>query len=366
MSSISKSFKGHFIKSSSPFEDTQFYQLLESSNLLTQKTGWSILNHSHDQSLLPGFIKTHSYGEYIFDWEWANFFHKNGFEYYPKLVHTTPFTPVNSEKIIGGFKPELFKKSFEFYERSHNLNSEHYLFINQEEQLELEKLGFCTMHTLQYHFKNEWSSFEDFLLSLKKNKRKNIRKERKLVSSYDIEIEWLKSCELTDENLSKIYLLYLSTIAKKQSQAYLNEDFFLGLKNYSEQKLKILVAKKNDEIIAMSLFFLSANTLYGRYWGIHPNFEQEFKYLHFEMCYYHGMIYTIENKLDLFEAGAQGEQKLLRGFKPVLIRSAHHMKNQLLFKAIKDYIKRFNHHTLNQKIYLEKHLPYRDAKNEKA
>jgi predicted N-acyltransferase len=360
MNNTKRSFHGQSFSFSNPFESINFYQLLEESNLLNTGTVWEIQNIHTSDALLPGVIKSHRYGEYIFDWEWANFFHQNGHNYYPKLIHTTPFTPVNASKILGEQNPTLYQDSFEFYQKEESISSEHYLFISDEEEIALKKLDFSIMHTIQYHFSNKWSSFTDFLSSLKQSKRKMIRKERKKATEYDLDINWLNDLEYTEKNLEQIYLLYLSTIVKKNSQAYLNKDFFIGLKDFSSKNRRILVARKEEEIIAMSIFFESEDALYGRYWGIHPNYQQEYNFLHFEMCYYRGIEYTIDNNLKLFEAGAQGEQKLIRGFIPVIIKSAHHIKNQYLFTPIKEYITKFNQHTLLQKEKMSSYLPYKD------
>jgi predicted N-acyltransferase len=220
------------------------------------------------------------------------------------------------------------------------------------------------MYTLQYHFYNKWKSFNDFLSALKPSKRKMIRRERKKILEYKLKIEWLDSTEYTSENLEQIYLLYISTIAKKNSQAYLNKSFFLALKEFPNKNRRILVAKKDEVIIAMSLYFESNEVLYGRYWGIHPNHQRDYDFLHFEMCYYRGIDYAIAKEIPLFEAGAQGEQKLIRGFIPIIIKSAHHIKRPELFAPIKDYIFRFNKHTIKQKKGLQSYLPYKDKYEE--
>lgn len=349
------------IESDHPFTAKSFFKILEQSKLLTNQTGWNPIYFSNDQSVLPGFIKTHSYGEFIFDWAWANFYQRFGIDYYPKLVHCTPFTPVNAPKIIGVFDQELFNESFKFYQSESRLTGEHYLFISDIEENALKKLNFKIMHTIQYHFKSKWNSFDNFLDDLRPNRRKMIKKERKKITQSPVEISWLDN--FSDENMETIYLLYISTIAKKQSQAYLNKDFFLRLKTHPQ--VKILVARIGENIFAMSIFFESKDALYGRYWGINPNFEKEYPFLHFEMCYYIGLDYIFENRIPLFEAGAQGEQKLWRGFTPVVIKSAHHIKREDLFAPIKDYIDEQNEKTSIEIENLKKYLPFKEI-HEKA
>lgn len=349
-----------------PFSSPKFFNLLEDSNLLQDETGWIPLYFTHDDSILPSFIKFHSYGEYIFDWAWADFYKRVGINYYPKLTHTTPFTPVNAEKFHGTNKKELAKKSFDFYQAHPEISSEHYLFINKEETEILEDLGFSIMKTIQYHFKNKWSSFDDFLSDLKPGRRKMIKKERKKCNQYsDITIGFLKTEDITNDVLEQIYKLYISTIIKKYSQAYLNEDFFKGLVSAFGDNLKVCVAKKDNEIIAMSLFLKSDEVLYGRYWGIKPEYEKDYSFLHFELCYYQGMEYVMQNSMSLFEAGAQGEQKLWRGFTPIEILSAHHIRIPKLFEPIINYIEEQNSRTEEEIKRLKTYLPFKET-NEKA
>ena len=291
------------LNNSHPFSNHNFIELLETSKSVGNEAGWIPHHFKNDQSVLPSYIKLHSHGEYIFDWNWANFYHQNKINYYPKLLHAIPFTPVNAPKIIGRFDDFelLSSESFKFYQE-HNLSSEHYLFINDNEEKVLSELGFTTKLTHQYHFYNSYDSFDEFLSKLKKNKRKNIKKERKAISNSDLKIKTIKAKEMTSEILDQLHFLYLSTIHKKGSYAYLTKDFFLNL---ACQQSLIICAYKNDSPIAMALFFYNDKALYGRNWGIHPKEEENYPYLHFELCYYQGIEFCIENKIEVFEAGAR-------------------------------------------------------------
>ena len=346
--------------SSSPFSNYKFYNHLEESNLLTEDTGWEPLYFEIDSHILPSFIKTHSYGEYIFDWDWANFYQRIGMNYYPKLLHSTPFTPVNAPKFHHQNQKELAQMSFDFYQEN-NLSGEHYLFISIDEAKILKDLGFSVMKTIQYHFYNQWRSFDHFLDSLKTSRKKMIKKERKKCLNFDVTINWLLKEDCSDNVLNRLYQLYLSTIKKKNSYAYLNDQFFKGLKKFLNEEAEILIAKVDNSIIAMSIFFKSNTTLYGRYWGIDSDYAEEFKLLHFEMCYYKGIDYIIDNQMSLFEAGAQGEQKLWRGFSPVEILSAHHIKDAQAFNLIKDYIKKQSLKTEEEIKKLKQFLPYKEV-----
>lgn len=341
-----------------PFSNVDFINVMETSGSVGSKTGW-IPNHIHHKdSTLPTYIKFHSYGEYIFDWSWAQFYQVNGLNYYPKLIHAIPFTPVNAPKVIGDSNcfEVLAKKSFEFYQNS-NLSSEHYLFINDEEEKVLKNLSFEIKLTHQYHFYNEYSSFDEFLTSLKKNKRKNIKKERLAISNNELDIKKYTGQEISNQMLEDFYLLYLSTTSKKSAYSYLTKNFFASL---NKEDLLLICASKSNKNIAMSLFFVGKNALYGRYWGVLPEHELSYPYLHFELCYYQGIDYCIENNISLFEAGAQGEHKLLRGFKPVIIKSAHHIKIPQCFEIIKEDVKRNNQQTLEEIKALNEYLPFKN------
>ncbi len=342
---------------SHPLANRNFLKILESSGSVGEQTGWLAHHFEYNNSILPSYIKLHSYGEYIFDWNWANFYQSHQIPYYPKLLHAIPFSPVNAPKFLGNKDDfsRLAKKSYDFYQQ-HNLSSEHYLFINDQEEILLHELGFVTQLTHQYHFHNKYESFEHFLDFLRKNKRKNIKKERKLIAQSNLEIERLTRDQLTDELLEEFYIFYISTITKKGAYPYLTKSFFTSL---DKNQTMIVKASTQHETVAMALFFYNSEALYGRLWGIMPEFENHYPYLHFELCYYQGIDYCLEKKIPLFEAGAQGEHKLLRGFKPVIIKSAHHIKIPQAFEIIQQDIKRKNEQTLKDIEILKLYLPYK-------
>ena len=349
------------IQEMNPFCSLEFHHALESSASLGKRTGWYPQHLQIKNSILPGYIKTNSYGEYIFDWAWAEFYHKNGVEYYPKLIHAIPFTPVNAPKFLNSHLEqikELAQESFNQYLKSH-LSGEHYLFISDEETHVLEALDFKILHTIQYHFKNHYHDFGHFLDHLTKNRRKMIKKERRKIQESDLQIERLTGEEITPVLLKNFYSFYLQTIDKKQSFDYLNESFFELLSQQLPHKLMVTQARKGNEIIAMALFYYSEETLYGRNWGIASQYESEYKNLHFELCYYQGIDFCIEKKIKLFEAGAQGEHKLWRGFEPVIIKSAHHMRNEVLAKPIYQDINYQNVRTEAELHHLKSFLPFK-------
>jgi uncharacterized protein len=346
-----------------PLCNPSFLELLEKSAVINGHSGWQAHHLSLDDALLPGFIKSHSYGEYIFDWQWAELYQRYNRSYYPKLIHALPFTPLNAPKIWNATeaqKQALLELSFEHYQKNERLSGEHYLFIDSALAGQLEKLGFSLMYSLQYHWENErgWQSFQDFLVDLKKNRRKMIQKERRKIEGYELEIRWLTPGEITEALMEQIYSLYLSTINKKGSYAYLNIDFFTLLPHFLKKSLRIIVAQKADRLIAMGLYIQGEKALYGRYWGIDPAVESAYPLLHFELCVYRGLDKCLEDGLALFEAGAQGEHKLWRGFRPQIIQSAHHLRQSEFFAMIKKHLVQYNQSQVKLKQELETMLPY--------
>jgi predicted N-acyltransferase len=347
----------------SPITHGDFYTSLEQSKTLDEKSGWIPFTFQDCNNTCYGFEKHHSYGEFIFDWGWAEAYQRYQVPYYPKLLHSTPYTPVNAPKILGDQnKIESFCSELkEYYVEQNHLSGHHYLFTTEEENKALEKLGYSIRSSLQYHLPWPFKSFDEFLDSLKSRKRKNIKKERSQVQDSGLRIEkkLLKDC--TQGEVLRLFDLYLQTILKKYSQAYLNfETFSLWQKTLGDKMTLVSAYLPDDEkALANSIFFHSDKTLYGRYWGIDLERERDFPFLHFELCYYQGMDLCCEKGLSLFEAGAQGEQKLLRGFKPVRITSAHHLRQPQLFDAVKDFIIREGQSVRKQIDELSNYLPYK-------
>lgn len=341
---ILTSLKGLLFPSAHPLCGGEFHELLEVTETASIDSGWQPVHMANSKAALPGYLKFHSYGEYIFDWAWANFYHQHGLNYYPKLIHALPFTPVNAPKVLGDQTQfaDLAKESYALYLSHAQISGEHYLFTSPDENRVLQTMGFELMQTLQFHWSNTYQSFQHFLETLTPNKRRMIQKERKKVANYPLVIRELSGADLAQELMQEVYQLYLTTIEKKDSQAYLNLAFFEQLAAFLPQKTLILAAYEERRLIAMSLFFISDHALYGRYWGISPEVEEKYRLLHFELCYYRGMEICIERGIPLFEAGAQGEQKLWRGFSPVTITSAHHIKDPRMFTPIKHYIQEQN------------------------
>lgn len=354
---ISDSHWAELLPKSSPFLKKSFLSALERSQSIGSSAGWQPLYFTDPDGLMFTFIKTHSYGEYIFDWEWARAFSQYKLSYYPKLTSMIPLTPVTSSHFI---MPEfdykiasrLMNSYMEFYER-HELSSSHFLFITEKEIALFENNKHAIRESFQYHFYNEnYASFEDYLHCLKPKKAKNIRQERYFP---DLKIERITSSNLTKKYADEMYQLYLSTIEVKSAIDYLKQEFFQIVFHKMKEDILYVRASRDERLVAGALFFYDEQRLYGRYWG---SLEQV-QNLHFELCYYQGIEFSIEKQLLVFEAGAQGEHKVSRGFKPVRTFSAHHIKNKDFHHAISDYISEEKKHIQSAIAELSQHLPFK-------
>ncbi len=323
-----------------PFLNHEFITSLTESGCIGADKGQlpHYFYHEKNMGILYSFNKGHSYGEYIFDWAWADAHEKHGITYYPKLTSMVPFTPVTtSHFIMPHFDEDVANELLEQYENfylQHNFSSSHFLFLPPEEIAFFRKHNYIIRESLQYHFFNEdYEDFDAFLLTLQGRKAKNIRKERQ---HQNLKITQYTKDELNEDQAQRMYHFYISTIENKNSFEYLNEKFFKMIFHTMKNNILYVEASYEDRSVAGSLFFYDEKTLYGRYWGSHIQIEN----LHFELCYYQGIDFCLKNKLKLFEAGAQGEHKIARGFRPTRIYSAHKLKHQGFHSAVAQFILR--------------------------
>jgi len=331
-----------------PFTSYEFLNALETSNSVSTKTGWTpkhILVKNAANNLIgasPNYLKMHSYGEYIFDHSWANAFENAGGQYYPKLLSAIPFTPATGPRILlspqKNNNDEIFKLIIGTYEqlvKNNNLSSAHINFITKQLSDTLNKRNWIKREGLQFHWYNKkYQSFDDFLDELKSTKRKAIKKERKKINEYGLTIERLTGDALNVKIWDSFYEFYLSTIDKKWGGAYLTKDFFYSINRSMKNKILLVIAKKNNDIIAGALNFVGENTLYGRNWGS----KLDIPFLHFELCYYQAIEYAIENKIQIVEAGAQGHHKIQRGYIATSTYSAHYIQNDSFDKAVRGFV----------------------------
>lgn len=334
-----------------------FFLSLEESGSIGADAGWlPIIVTDEDAGILYAFLKTHSYAEFIFDWEWARAYEQNGLSYYPKLTSMAPVTPSNtSHFVMKSFDKSaarsLLKTLEEFYHKV-DLSSIHFLFVTEPEKSFLEEEGYFVRHSFQYHFTNRYTNFEDFLGNLKTKKAKNLRSERIFT---DVTFRRLLGDDLTAEAAQRMHQFYLTTIDKKNSHAYLSDNFFTVLFEKMRDHVLYVEALRNGNVIAGSLFFYDEQRLLGRYWG---NFE-DVKNLHFELCYYQGMDFCFERNIPLFEAGAQGEHKIPRGFAPITIYSLHKIKHAAFDSAIRNYVHTEKKHVSDIIAELSHMLPFK-------
>jgi len=329
-----------------PFVDYAFLAALENHDCL-EKWGWQprfiVLLDEHQQLIaaLPMYLKDNSYGEFVFDWAWADAYARQGLRYYPKLVVAVPYTPATGPRLLthpeydaNTLRKELMDAALHYAE-SMQVSSLHYLFTTETDTHELERAGLLLRSGCQFHWQNNhYNSFDDFLSTLSSKKRKQIRKERRDVASAKLEIELLHGRDTKPEHWEVFYQFYASTFRRKSGYATLTKSFFQALAETMPNQVILVLAKHQGEYVAGTFNLLGGDTLYGRHWGC----SQTFSGLHFELCYYQLIDYCIEHKIQRFEAGAQGEHKLSRGFLPTTTWSAHWLAHPEFSKIIAEFL----------------------------
>lgn len=353
-----------------PFLKYGFLQALEQSGCVSRATGWQphhfVVRNEHGEliAFAPFYLKYHSYGEYVFDWSWADAYEKHGLDYYPKLVSSVPFTPTASARLLLKGQSDidaqccrLYRETIEQHCAKYKLSSAHILFPKQIDNSSELFQGWLKREGLQYHwFNREYVDFDDFLNGLNASKRKNIRKERKRLLCEGLHYSWRTALELSKSEKECFFECYKRTYNVRGQMPYLNETFFdLLFKRLGEQCLLLFANDHSGNLIASALYLQGESTLYGRYWGA----LKDVPFLHFELCYYAGIERCIEQGLKRFDAGAQGEHKLLRGFEPVTTESFHYIKHPEFRGAI-------DHFLFQEKEYIEQYredakawLPYK-------
>ncbi len=345
-----------------PFLRYVFFDALEKSESASAKQGWQphhlVATLQHEvTAIMPMYLKSHSWGEYVFDWDWADAFKRHGVEYYPKLVATIPFTPVSSVKLLSSQVQvhELFEPLIEHCEQE-NINSWHILYC-REIRTDLPEHVF-QRNTVQFHwFNRNYGTFDDFLSTFTSRKRKNTRKERLSITQQGINIRQLSNDEITEADLKFFYLTYQLTYLKRGHQPHLSYAFFKQILSSMANNILLIIASDDQEDIACALFIYDDAQLYGRYWGC----TKQYNNLHFELCYYRGIEFCIENKLTSFNPGTQGEHKIQRGFEPVLTHSYHWIKHQSFRAAIKDFCQQEQEHMLTYQQKCQQLLPFKQS-----
>jgi predicted N-acyltransferase len=360
-----------------PFVEHAFLHLLEESGSVGGESGWNPCHLTvwEDERLvgaLPFYEKHHSYGEYIFDWAWADAAMRIGIPYYPKLVSMVPVTPATGrrllvhpeadhDKVVAGLVQAALTVAEEI-----EASSVHFNFLTEQEREDLcLDPALMSRMTQQFHWHNDgYASFDDFLGDMRSSSRKQIRKERRRVTESGLRVQVKTGEELTKKDWKALHHFYRDTCSRKGSFPYLTRRFFDLLPERFAHRVVAAMAYDDDRPVAGTLNFEKGAHIYGRYWGA----EADYDMLHFELCYYSLIERAIDEKMTRFEAGAQGMHKLKRGLMPVAIHSVHFMRHRVLAQAVGDYLPREAASTKMRIEELAAHGPFRrcDPSGEKV
>jgi hypothetical protein len=327
-----------------PFLQYAFLHALHDTGCACAATGWTpqyLLLQDGDTLLgaMPLYLKQHSYGEYVFDWAWADAYQRHGLTYYPKLLCAIPFTPVVGSRILArepAHRDRLIAGALELANRS-GISSLHILFPSDTDLGDLTRHGLMLRQGLQFHWNNDhYTDFEQFLSRLSHDKRKKIRQERRKVRDTGITFDWLEGTAIGDDDWQFFHRCYRQTYREHHSSPYLNLEFFRRIGAAMPESFVLVRALRENRPVAASLLVRNATRLYGRHWGAiehHPM-------LHFETCYYQAIEFAIAHGLQVFEGGAQGEHKMARGLLPVATQSAHWLAHPEFTAAVGKYLER--------------------------
>lgn len=360
-----------------PFFDHEFLRALERSGSIGGTTGWSPVflvckDGSEVLGALPLYLRTDSYGEYVFDWEWARAYREHGLRYYPKLVSAVPFTPATGSKLLvrpgvegkarAGVVRALLDAAGDL-EGDLGASSTHALFLPEGELGAFEGQGYAVRHSMQFHWRNGgYGEFADYLGALTGKRRRQVVRERRQLGEEGVEIQRLTGEDLRPEHAALMHRFYLHTHDRKWGSPYLTAAFFDEVFRTMKDRIVLVLARGGrsrwlggrGRTIAGSLFFHKGENLYGRYWGA----TEGVRNLHFELCYYAGIEFAIERGMRLFEAGAQGEHKLARGFLPTITYSAHHIAHPGFRQAISRYLADERRYMAESLAEYARHDPY--------
>ncbi len=352
-----------------PFLTHAFLLALETSGSVGGRTGWTPLHllarddEGRAIGAVPAYAKSHSRGEYVFDHAFAEAYHRSGERYYPKLQVSVPFTPATGRRLLvrAGPEAEIIRAGLvtglEGLRQRIDASSVHATFLTPRDRDTFLGQGYLERNDQQFHFDAAGCrDFEDFLSSLASRKRKVLKRERRDALANGIEVEWLTGSDLTEAHWDAFFEFYMETGSRKWGTPYLTRAFFSEIGQAMPEKILLIMAKRAGRYIAGALNFIGGNTLYGRNWGAiehHP-------FLHFELCYYQAIDFALSRKLARVEAGAQGEHKLARGYRPVKTISVHRFADPRFQRAVADYLIRERAHVDAMQEELEALTPFRN------
>ncbi|RUZ81063.1 GNAT family N-acetyltransferase [Mesorhizobium sp. M7A.F.Ca.US.006.01.1.1] len=360
--------RGDSETSYNPLVSFSFLSALEDSGCAVRRTGWQghhlRLEDGQGRLLgaLPCYLKSHSQGEYVFDHGWSDAFERAGGRYYPKLQSAVPFSPVTGPRLLVTRGEDSTKvkaglaAGLKAVTQKLGVSSAHVTFAQESDVEVLEAAGFLHRTDQQFHFFNEgFSTYDDFLATLASRKRKAMKKERREALGDGISIDRLTGKDLTEKAWDDFFAFYMDTGSRKWGRPYLNRQFFSMIGERMADDILLVMARRNGRYIAGAINFIGSDALYGRNWGC----IEDHPFLHFEVCYHQAIDFAIERKLKVVEAGAQGEHKLARGYRPVTMHSAHYIAHPGLRNAVADYLRRERQEVERMSEYLEEHTPFR-------
>lgn len=349
-----------------PFLHHAFLSALEDSGSVGGRSGWRpahrLLTDDAGRPLaaLPLYVKNHSYGEYVFDWGWADACQRAGIPYYPKLLCAVPFSPVVGARLLG--RGEAVAELLDTLcagLKEQGLSGLHVNFTDATaDDLLRGRDGWLERLGCQFHWKNRgYRDFQDFLDALASRKRKQLRKEREQVAGQGIDFDWREGHTLSEAEWDFVYACYANTYHVRGQAPYLTRSFFSLLAERMPEAIRVVLALQHARPVAMAFSLLGDDSLYGRYWGCLAEFDR----LHFETCFYQGLEYAIGQGLQRFDAGAQGEHKLIRGFEPVITRSWHYLVHPGLRAAVADFLEQERLGIIQYAEQARELLPYRQG-----
>jgi len=343
-----------------PFTTYEFFAALEESGSADATTGWQPAHLLAPDGLMPLYLKSHSYGEYVFDHAWAEALERAGGDYYPKLQCAVPFTPVTGARLLtadDAARDNLLRTATAAVKQI-GASSLHVTFLTREEWQAAGRCGYLLRTGQQFHWENPgYASFDEFLGELSSAKRKNLRKERASVREAGVNFEWLTGGDITEAHWDQFFDFYMDTGGRKWGTPYLTRDFFSRLGQGLSKQTLLVMAKRDGRAIAGALNLFGEGVLFGRNWGA----AEYVPFLHFETCYYQAIDFAIARRLKRVEAGAQGEHKLLRGYLPVETYSAHLIAHTGLARAVDDFLTAERAAVAESISELAQHAPFRKA-----
>ena len=352
----------------SPFLRHEFLAALEHSHCVGRRTGWlptyiTLTDSKGLAAAAPVFAKTHSRGEFVFDWGWADAYHRVGLDYYPKLSVAVPFTPATGPRLL--VRPGLdatrtaaqLVSVVESVAAESSLSSAHALFVNEADRAVCEAAGWLMRRDCQFHWTNRgYATFDAFLETFTAEKRKKAKRERRRVAEAGVTYDTRLGGDMDASMLDRIYAFHRDTFLRHGHEPYLTREFFTEISRTLPSALMAKVAVQSGHPIACAIFFQGPDTLYGRYWGSATDQHS----LHFETCYHQGVDYCVEHGLKRFEPGTQGEHKVARGFEPTLTWSAHFITDRRFRAAIEDYLEREGPSIDAYAEEIREHVPFRN------